>query len=376
MDNEIHLRSLSALVYRCPVEEALVTSFGTMRDRPMVLVRAEDSDGAVGWGEIWCNFPGVGAEHRARLVQSVLAPLATSRSFRGAIEAYHWLTARTAVLAIQSGEPGPLAQAIAGIDIALWDLIARRVQEPMWRLLGGRSAEVPVYASGLNPVHPEIIAAARKCEGYTAFKVKIGFGEEQDVANLATLRAALGRDVNLMADANQGWTLEQAIGLAPRLEQFHLAWLEEPLRADRPWSDWTALRACTEIPLAAGENLVGEAAFKGAIESGAIDVMQPDIAKWGGFTGCLPIARKTVAEGLRYCPHYLGGGVGLLASGHLLAAVGGSGLLEVDANPNPLRELLCGPVRDVHNGVVTLGTAAGLGPEPDIKVLAKYAVSV
>ena len=77
----LQIRSLRALVWRYPLKTPVVTSFGTMRDRPMVLVRAEDADGIAGWGEIWCNFPAVGAEHRARLVQGVLAPLATSRPF-------------------------------------------------------------------------------------------------------------------------------------------------------------------------------------------------------------------------------------------------------------------------------------------------------
>nr|WP_243463852.1 hypothetical protein [Bordetella bronchiseptica] len=81
-----------------------------MHDRPAVLVEVEDSDGAVGWGEVWCNFPACGAEHRARLVETVLAPLLTARAFADPAQAFAHLEARTAVLAIQTGEPGPLAQ--------------------------------------------------------------------------------------------------------------------------------------------------------------------------------------------------------------------------------------------------------------------------
>ena len=98
-------------------------------------------------------------------------------------------------------------------------------------------------------------------------------------------------------------------------------------------------------------------------------VLQPDMAKWGGFSGCLPVARAILGAGLRYCPHFLGGGVGLLASAHLLAAVGGDGLLEVDANPNPLRTRLCGAVGAVREGRVILGDAPGLGVEPDLRSL-------
>ncbi|HWT20450.1 MAG TPA: mandelate racemase/muconate lactonizing enzyme family protein, partial [Variovorax sp.] len=101
----IHAARIEAFVFRCPIATPVRTSFGTMHDRPAVFVRVEDHDGATGWGEIWCNFPSCGAEHRAKLVHTVMAPLLTSRAFDGPAEAFDWLTQRTAVLAIQSGEP-------------------------------------------------------------------------------------------------------------------------------------------------------------------------------------------------------------------------------------------------------------------------------
>src|SRR5690242_5808334 len=119
----LRLKSLRASVYRAPIDTPVTTSFGIMRDRPMVLVTAEDHDGVEGFGEAWCNFPQVGAEHRARLVDSVLAPLATAAPFETAEALFRHLTAATEVLAIQSGEAGPFAQAIAGADIAVWDLL-------------------------------------------------------------------------------------------------------------------------------------------------------------------------------------------------------------------------------------------------------------
>jgi L-alanine-DL-glutamate epimerase-like enolase superfamily enzyme len=128
------------------------------------------------------------------------------------------------------------------------------------------------------------------------------------------------------------------------------------------------------MALAAGENLAGEATFDAALESGALRVVQPDIGKWGGFSGCLPVAKKVLAAGLRYCPHWLGGGIGLLASAHLLAAAGGDGLLEIDANPNPLRSLTCGPLARIVDGAATLGDEPGLGPAPDLSALERYRV--
>ena len=376
MGRPLQIRSLRALVWRYPLKTPVVTSFGTMRDRPMVLVRAEDADGIAGWGEIWCNFPSVGAEHRARLVHGVLAPLVTSRAFDNPADAFEFLTAGTAVLALQSGEPGPFAQAIAGVDIALWDLQARREQQPLWRLLGGSTPRVRVYASGLNPDRPADLAATRRTEGFGAFKLKIGFGRERDLANVGALRSTLGDGVDLMVDANQAWSLDTALDMAQALEPFYIGWLEEPLRADRPWTEWQALRERTSIPLAAGENVAGDAGFDAALAANVLKVVQPDLAKWGGFSKGVPLARRILAAGARFCPHWLGGGIGLLASAHALAAVGGGGMLEVDVNPNPLRSATCGPLANVGDGCAVLNNRPGLGIEPDLAGLQASAVAL
>ena len=115
-----------------------------MHDRPAVLVRVEDQDGHSGWGEIWCNFPACGAEHRARLLDTVLSPLLLGQDFEHPSQLFHHMQRRTAVLAIQSGEPGPLAQVVSGIDLAVWDLLARRSGQPLWRFLGGQSDRIRV----------------------------------------------------------------------------------------------------------------------------------------------------------------------------------------------------------------------------------------
>lgn len=338
-----------------------MTSFGSMHDRPAVFVRVEDDDGVVGWGEIWCNFPACGAEHRARLVQSVFAPLIEGACFDGPPAAFAELTRKTSVLALQAGEPGPIAQCIAGVDIALWDIAARRENQPLWKLLGGASPSIRVYASGLNPDRPEKLAAACVDLGHKAFKLKVGFGVERDVANLRAVADAVGPACRLMVDANQAWDVDQAIAAAKKFERFDLSWLEEPLRADAPWPEWQQLASGCDVPLAAGENLAGERAFDNALESGALAVVQPDVAKWGGFSGCLPVAKRIIAAGARYCPHSLGAGIGLLASAHLLAAAGGDGMLEIDANCNPLRTALSGPLANVVDGACTLTDEPGLG---------------
>lgn len=361
---------IDAHVLRWPISTPVRTSFGVMHDRPALFVRVEDVDGAHGWGEVWCNFPACGAEHRARLIDTVLAPLLLADRWSSPSAAFEHLSARTAVLALQSGEPGPFAQAIAGIDLALWDLQARREGRPLWQALGGARSRVALYASGINPDAAADTVARMRVAGYRAFKLKVGFDAARDLANLRELRALLGPSVPLMADANQGWSLADAERFVAQLDGLDLGWLEEPLRTDRPWSEWQRLASQCTVPLAAGENVAGPAAFDALIAAGAVRVVQPDIAKWGGHSGTLPVIRHARAAGLRYCPHYLGGGVGLMHSAHLLAAAGAAdGWLEVDANDNPLRSLLAPPLQHIVDGAIELGMAPGIGVDPDLAAL-------
>ncbi|MBI5128713.1 MAG: mandelate racemase/muconate lactonizing enzyme family protein [Rhodopseudomonas palustris] len=365
------VRSIEARCYRYPLEAPVVTSFGRMLDRPAVFVKATDEDGVVGFGEVWANFPSTGAEHRTRIVNEILAPMLGGGKAQHPSELWAMATQRTSVLALQSGEQGPFAQAIAGIDLALWDIFARRHRTPLWRLLGGANATIKVYASGLNPTGTRRMAEAALARGHRALKLKIGFGTQTDCANLASLRALIG-DGMLAVDANQAWTLQQACEIAPSLRDYGLAWLEEPIRADCPWPDWQKLHDVAGMPLAAGENFAGRDAFRQALADDTLGVIQPDIAKWGGISACAPIAREILAAGKRFCPHYLGGGIGLLASAHVLAGIGGDGLLEVDANDNPLREEFCGPVAAIADGRVSLGEDAGLGFVPDLASIERY----
>lgn len=376
MELSFTLKQLEAYLFRVPIEEPVVTSFGVMRDRPALFVRAVSSEGEVGWGEVWCNFPSVGAEHRARLVNHVLAPSCTGREFADPAETWRHLSRATEVLAIQSGEPGPLAQSIAGIDIALWDMVARRSGVPAYRMFRDEAVDsVPVYASGINASAPEVLAAAKRQEGYRRFKLKVGFGRERDVANLRAMRETLGPDAMIMVDANQAWSLEEALEMALALAPYSPLWLEEPMRADQPLDAWRAMAKGSPIPIALGENLRGADEFSEMTAKSGAAFLQPDIGKWGGFSGCVEVGRKALEQGLVLCPHWLGGGVGLVASLHLLAAVGGPGVLEVDANPNSLRDVF------VHNfpavtasGEMNVPSGAGLGVEPDLEAMAEYRI--
>jgi L-alanine-DL-glutamate epimerase-like enolase superfamily enzyme len=339
-----------------------------MHDRPAVAIRLEDHEGCVGWGEIWCNFPSVGAEHRARLFDSIVAPILLEKIWASPVEAFQELTKRLHILGIQCGEPGTIAQAIAGADIAMWDLIGRKIGKPLWELFGGTPL-IETYASGLSPTNPEAIAAEKWAEGFRAFKLKVGFGQDRDFSNLQALRSLLGPDTKIMIDANQAWDLDSAARHIEHLAPLNPFWVEEPIAADRPIKDWKKLASQSSSPLAVGENMRGETQFYEAIQSSAFQVIQPDIGKWGGFSGCIPVAKAICASNQLFCPHWLGGGIGLVASMHLKAAVGQAGFVEVDSNPNCLREAMAMPYPVISDGAILLSNEPGLGIAPEINQL-------
>ena len=365
-----------SFVCRAPIETPVVNAFFAMTERVAVFIRLTDADGVSGWGEIWSNFPTLGAEHRARLFDAFVAPRLVGREITD--PAAFWAETDRALhlCGLQAGEPGAFSGALAGADLALHDLMARRAGLPLWRWFGGtEGGPVPVYASGLNPDAQALaqVEAAREA-GNRNFKIKIGFGEARDLATLRPVFAGLREGERVMVDINQGWDLRTAMRMVGVLGQFPLTWIEEPLAADRPAWEWAQVAGASAAPLAAGENLRGALEFQQVLAGNHLGFVQPDCCKWGGASATLPVARAVVAAGRAYCPHLLGGGIGQLASLHLLAAVRGGGMLEMDANPNPLRSLLIDPVLQVAGGMAALPTGPGLGIVPEVAAFERYLV--
>ena len=335
---------IDVYVLRVPVNRPVRSAVGEYDNRPMVLIRIEDEIETVGWGEVFCNFPPCGAEHRARLIDTFLAPLVVGKSFSTPQDIFRLLLQKTEIVVIKSGEFGPFHQCIAGIDIAIWDIFARRKHLPLWRLIDFKGdPHLNVYASGLTPGELESIVERRFNEGYRAFKLKTGFGLRADLFNIKALRDLLGEKPHIMADANQVWNYEEAHAAVQAFAQYDLMWVEEPIRANRPIAEWQMLSERSPIDLALGECLYGEQMLLEMIESGVPTYLQPDVIKWGGVTGTLPVIRACVENEIQYCPHCFGGGISLLASAHLLASCGGRGWLEVNANNNPLQSILIDP---------------------------------
>jgi L-alanine-DL-glutamate epimerase-like enolase superfamily enzyme len=341
-----------------------------MASRPALFVNVEDRDGTIGTGEIWCNFPLVGAEHRRNLAAGLLPQLVTGKSFANPTAVTDHLLSALHTLGVQAGEDGPVNQIVAGLDVALWDLVARRAKMPLYALFGG-AGSVPVYASSIPPDEPLQLALPAAERGHMAFKLRIGFGADRDLANLEALRRHFGPQTAIMVDANQAWSTEEAKTMASAMVEFAPAWLEEPLPADTPSEEWDLLKTSTHIPLAGGENLRELSVFEAAIDR-HLDIVQPDLGKWGGLSGALVVADCALAKKRRFCPHWLTGGVGFAASLHLQAILGGRDFVEFDANPNPLRQLVIDPI--VRDGVVRLSDEWGHGAGDAIGKLSRYEI--
>jgi len=370
VDQTVTPTAIEVFHLSAPLATPRRNAFGAMDRRPCLLVRLTDASGRVGWGEGFANWPVFGAAHRRLILTELLAPAITGRTFESPAAMWYDLTAGFRAIALQANEPGPFEQCIAALDIAAWDMVARRADVPLFAALGGARGTTRPYASALTGATQRALVPPMLDRGWTGFKVKVGFGTDDDARAVENLRGLIG-DVDLMLDANQQWNVESALSAARGLARYHPLWLEEPLPANAPPADWATLAAESPIDLAAGENIRGVEEFDRAIAF--LSWVQPDAIKWGGLSCMAPLAEATRAAGAQFAPHYLGGGIGLLATAHLACATGAE-WLEVDVSENPLREALSGDAISLDGGVVTLTDRPGLGILPEPAVLQRFAV--
>lgn len=205
------------------------------------------------------------------------------------------------------GREGLAMWGTAAIDVALWDLMARRLGVPVSLLFGVHSPAVPVYGSGgwISYSDEQLADEVSRyvARGFAGVKIKIGGNEDRDVERVRAVRKAIGPDRKLMVDANQGLTLERALRLARRLEDYDLAWFEEPFPKE-DLESYSRLAATTSIPLAAGEREFGIAPFRRLTAGRCISVVQPDLLRVGGVTGWRLVAGLAESQLLRVAPHF------------------------------------------------------------------------
>jgi L-alanine-DL-glutamate epimerase-like enolase superfamily enzyme len=268
------------------------------------IVRVFDSDGAVGTG--YSYTIGTGGSSVIALLRDHLAPRLIGRDAEH-IEAiwrdlmFH--THATTVGAIT-------ALALAAIDSALWDLRCRRVKLPLHVAAGGAKDSCPLYTTegGWLHIEPQALvddALAAKAKGFGGAKIKVGRTHvAEDVARLRAVREAVGPGWDIMTDANQGFSLAEAIRRARHLEALDVAWFEEPLPGD-DIAAHAALARHTSVPIAVGESLYSIAQFKDYLQAGACSIVQVDVARIGGITPWLKVAHMAEAFNVAVCPHFL-----------------------------------------------------------------------
>ena len=288
--------------YRVPLPVLLTDStHGEMRGFELNTVRIRDADGAEGVGYTFTvgrNGGAVDAVLKREFSEILAGEEAddSERLWRKAWWALHY-----------GGRGGPTVLALSAVDMALWDLKAKRARLPLWRLLGGFDPKVPCYAGGID-LELSIDALLRQTEdnlakGFRAIKMKVGRVRlAEDVARVKAMRERLGDDFPLMADANMKWTVEEAIRAARALRPFDLVWLEEPTVPEDPEGHARIIRE-GGLPVAAGENLRTLWEFKHYVACGGVSFPEPDVTNCGGVTPFMKIAHLAEAFNLPVTSH-------------------------------------------------------------------------
>lgn len=385
------IKDIRTIALSYPCDPPYASAAGVQARRGALLVEVETDDGIVGIGEA-----GVGGGVTATVIEKDLKPALLGQDPLLIEGLWQKLFHRTR----QYGRRGLVLNAISGIDIALWDIAGKVARLPVYKLLGAARDRVEAYASGgFYQEGKGIDALAGEAEGYRArgfkgMKMKIGrnpstgthlrqwignagFCEvdpSEDIARVAAVRKALGREAKLMVDVNCAWSPDFAIAMGRAMEPYNLYWIEEPVATDD--IDGSARVAdALAAPIAGYETETGLYGFRELVTRGAVDIVQLDVAWSGGFSEGRRIAAFAQAHHRMVAPHAFAGAVLLVASLHFAAATPNALALEWDQNPNGLRdELLKEGLRLESDGTVKLPERPGLGIELDRAAIEKYRI--
>ena len=375
----MNITTIKAHVLRSRLDRPFGFSQFYFEERANLLVEVVAEDGAVGWGECF-GPPG----KTAAALGECVTPLALGQDVFDTELVWHAVWQRH----LDHARRGPLMAALSGLDIALWDLKGKLTGLPLHRLLGGaRSDRVPCYATGHYyrrapeaDVIDEIIGeAARHAEaGFPALKIKIGKNLAFDRRLIEAVRARFP-DLTLMADANHAYSLNEATRIGRVLETEGYLFFEEPL-APHALEEFALLRAKLDVALASGECEQTRFGFRRLIESGGIDIAQPDLAFCGGISEGLKIRAIANARGVDVTPHAWGTGIGFAAAAHFHATAPPNPgrfedelmLLECDHSDSPVRDRLCSQEIEVADGCAVLSGRPGLGVEVERAALAQF----
>ena len=273
------------------------------------------------------------------------------------------------------GRRGITVCAMSGIDMALWDIFAKSLNVPIYKLLGGGyRTKIPAYASGGHapPEHAGEEAMSYIDKGFRAMKMRVGGMDapqvvDGSIARIKAVRDAIGDDIALMLDAHGSLNVSQAIQLAQKAEPYGISWFEEPVPSDN-WDGMARVRNSTSIPISTGENDFTQFDFRDIIAKEAADILQPDLAVVGGFTAARRVAALAHAANLQCVPHVWGSAILFAASLHLAAAIPNCSIFEFRmGNCGFFTDLLEEPFSIDSDGCVTVPEKPGLGVDFDLE---------
>lgn len=319
--SETEISDIRTHLLSVPFVDPPKTGFLTLNDIDLLVVEVETKSGVVGTGYL---HPLAGGMRTLDMcIHEMLKPLLIGADVCDVEALWQAMWKATFI----QGRMGITVMAMSALDIALWDAVGRHQGAPLWRLWGGSADPIPVYGSGCfrGLGHDGMIEKAERyvAQSFDTIKMQVAhlFSHDEDVANVRDMRAALGEDVGIMVDVNQGWTADEAIEVGRRLDAFGLFWLEEPVMAD-DFDGYDAVADAIATPVAGGENHFTHHDLKPFFASRKVPYLQPDLMR-GGFTELRVIADLACQAGLRIAPHLF-----TELSTHLLAAIPNASWLE------------------------------------------------
>jgi len=367
-----------------PAQKQHRTDLGTKVKSDATLVLVETDNGLVGMGAALGAPPVVAAIIEHELAPEVIGedPLFSERIYE---KMYNGSRAQPALergvaQPEVSRRSGMVMEAIAGVDIAIWDVKGKALGIPVYQALGAVRNVVRGYASGGwaagDEAESELGGYAAK--GFSAVKMRVvgrdGFSIEKCVRRVQAARRGVGAKVELMVDAHGSLEVPVAIKLAKALEQYDIAWFEEPVSPENHRGQ-AEVRRATTIPIASGEREFTRYGFESLLRHDALDVAQPDVARAGGFTEIRRIAALTSARDIRLAPHAWGSAILFAASIHVAMSAANCHILEVSQGYMPMMWELFNESFDIRpDGTVHAPERPGLGftLRPDYRERFKY----
>ena len=331
------------------------------------LVRLETVGGAVGWGE--AKAP-VGAEATALIIDNLLAPIVLGAD---PLDIRVLWERMFGAMRVRGHSTGFWLEAIAGVDIALWDLAGKLLQQPIHKLLGGAfRARLRVYASGLPALYDGTddgaldrladLARGVVADGFLALKMAVGNGIEADRRAVAAVREAVPASVDLFVDAAGVYEPQQAIRLGRYLEELNVGWFEMPIPFDS-LPGYVQVASALDIPIAL-DALANRGQARDYIGGGGLDVIQPDVCRAGGISESLKMAEIADVYGAACAPHVsIGSAVHFAATSQLALALPNLLIAEHWIGDNPLGDaILTEPMPHPQGGYLSITTSTpGLG---------------